>query len=156
MLILAGLNMKIVNKRATFDYELLEKFEAGIQLFGYEVKAIRLGHADLTGSYVKIIGSEAYLISGKIFPYQYAHPDNYDLKRTRKLLMHKRELMSLKGKVEASNLTIVPVSVYTTRTFIKVELALAKPKKQFDKRKAIKKRDQNRQLEEDLKNTKIF
>ena len=148
--------MKILNKRAPFDYELLDKIEAGIALYGYEVKAVRLGHADLTGSYVRIMGSEAYLINAKIFPYEYARPENYELKRTRKLLMHKKEIMSLKGKVEATNLTIVPLSMYTTRTFIKVGLAIAKPKKQFDKRQTIKKRDQNRQLEEDLKNTKTF
>ena len=146
----------IQNKRAPFDYELLEKFEAGINLFGFEVKAVRMGHADLSGSYVKIIGAEAYLINAKIFPYEYSRPENYDLKRTRKLLMHKSEILNLKNKTEATSLTIVPLKLYNTNRFIKLELALAKPKKQFDKRQTIKKRDQNRQLEEDLKNIKTF
>ncbi len=144
--------MKIINKRAHYDYELLERLEAGINLQGQEVKAVRLGHADLTGSFVKIIGSEAYLVNAKIFPYEFARTTDYDQSRTRKLLLHKKEIIALKSKTEGSNLTIVPVAMYTTNNLIKVELALAKPRKKFDKKEKIKKRDLEREIQRALKN----
>ena len=145
--------MKIVNKRAHFDFDLKERFEAGIHLTGAEVKAIRLGHADLTGSFVRVRGSEAYLVNSKIFPYQFARPENYQESRTRKLLLHKKEIVSLKAKTDGANLTIVPVSLYTTKTYIKVELALGKPKRTFDKKEAIKRKDLDRELERDYSDT---
>ncbi len=142
--------MKIVNKKAHYDYTLFETFEAGINLTGPEVKAVRFGHADLAGSFVKIIGSEAYLINAKIFPYPYARPEGYDERRTRKLLLHKKETLALKSRTEGSTMTIVPVSLYTKNRLIKLELALAKGKKQYEKKEAIKKRDINRDLEQEL------
>jgi len=132
----------------------LEKFEAGINLYGAEVKAVRLGHADLTGSHVRIMGSEAYLINAKIFPYQYARPENYDEQRTRKLLLHKSEIIALKSKTEGQNLTLVPLSMYTTKSFIKVEIALGKGKKQYDKKESIKKKDIQREVEQELEEAK--
>ncbi len=145
--------MKITNRRAFFDYQLLEKFEAGINLYGAEVKAVRLGHADLTGSHVRIMGSEAYLINAKIFPYQYARPENYDERRTRKLLLHKQEIIALKSKTEGQSLTLVPVSLYTTKSFIKLEIALGKGKKQYDKKESIKKKDLQREVEQELEDS---
>jgi SsrA-binding protein len=145
-------SMKIINKRAGFEYEIIEKFEAGINLFGSEVKAIRLGHADLSGSHVRINGMEAYLINAKIFPYKYARPENYDETRTRKLLLHRKEILALKHKMDGAGLTIVPLSLYTTTRLIKLEVALAKGKKQFEKKAAIKKRDLNRDLEQNFSN----
>lgn len=145
--------MKITNKRAFYDYEIKEKFEAGIKLDGAEVKAVRLGHADLTGSHVRILGSEAYLINAKIFPYKYAAPENYDEKRTRKLLLHKQEIITLKSKTEGQNLTLVPVALYTTKSFIKLEIALGKGKKQYEKKEAKKMRDIKLQTEEELANS---
>lgn len=145
--------MKITNKKAFFDYQLLDRIEAGINLSGAEVKAVRLGQADLAGSFVRISGSEAYLVNANIFPYEYARPESYDPRRTRKLLLHKKELFTLKAKTDGANLTIVPVSMYTTRTYIKVELAIAKAKRKFDKREAIKKRDRQKDLEASLKDT---
>jgi SsrA-binding protein len=142
--------MKITNKRAFFDYQILEKFEAGINLYGAEVKAIRLGHADLSGAHVRIMGNEAYLINAKIFPYKYSRPENYDEKRTRKLLLHKKEIIALKSKTEGQNLALVPISVYTTKSFIKVEIALGKGKKQYDKKEAIKKKDIQREVEQEM------
>ena len=142
--------MKIANKRAFFDYSILEKFEAGINLYGAEVKAVRLGHADLSGSHVRIIGGEAYLINAKIFPYKYSRPENYDEKRTRKLLLHKKEIIALKSKTEGQNMALVPISMYTTKSFIKVEIALGKGKKQYDKKESIKKKDLQREAEQDL------
>jgi len=140
--------MKIDNKRAFFDYQILEKFEAGINLYGAEVKAVRLGHADLTGSHVRIMGNEAYLINAKIFPYKYSRPENFDEQRTRKLLLHKREIIALKSKTDGQNLALVPISIYTTKGFIKVEIALGKGKKQYDKKEAIKKKDIQREVEQ--------
>jgi SsrA-binding protein len=140
--------MKITNRRAFYDYQILERFEAGINLYGAEVKAIRLGHADLTGAHVRIMGSEAYLINAKIFPYEYSRPEKYDEKRTRKLLLHKKEIIALKSKTEGQNLALVPISLYTTKSFIKLEIALGKGKKQYDKKESIKKHDIERQIEQ--------
>ncbi len=138
--------MKITNKRAFFDYSLKEHFEAGIKLTGPEVKAVRLGHADLTGSHIRILSSEAYLVNAQIFPYQYSRPEGYDERRTRKLLLHKKQIIAIKSKMDGQHLTIVPVSVYTTHGFIKVELALAKGKKQYEKKESQKKKDLEREL----------
>ena len=143
---------KITNKRAFFDYEVMERFEAGIALLGSEVKAVRLGHADLTGSHVRIVGSEAFLINARIFPYKYARPDSYDEQRTRKLLLHKQEIISLKSKIGGMSLTIIPLSLYSKHHLIKAELALAKGKKKFDKKEAIKRKDLDRDIEEEIKN----
>jgi len=145
--------MKITNKRAFFDFDVQDRFEAGISLTGAEVKAIRLGHADLTGAFVRVIGQEAFLIGSKIFPYNNARPENFDQNRTRKLLLHKKEIISLKSKIEGANLTLVPISWYTSNRLIKLEVALGKSKKKFDKKQAIKKKDLDREQEELLKNS---
>lgn len=138
--------MKIVNKRAFFDYRILNRIEAGIVLTGSEVKAVRLGHADLTGSHVRIVGSECYLINARIFPYKYARPEEYDEKRTRKLLLHKKEIISMKSKIEGEGLTIIPLSLYASKHFIKTELALVKGKKKYEKKETIKKKDIEREM----------
>jgi len=109
-----------------------------------------LGMADLKGSFVKIIGSEAYLINAKVFPYKYARPEGYDERRTRKLLLHKKEIIALKGRTDGSNLTIVPLSIYTTKNFIKVELGLGKGKKEYQKKEAKKKKDIQRDVEKEV------
>jgi SsrA-binding protein len=96
------------------------------------------------------MGSEAYLINAKIFPYKYSRPENYDEQRTRKLLLHKKEIIALKSKTEGQNLTLVPLSLYTTKSFIKLEIALGKGKKQYDKKEAIKKKDVQREAEQEL------
>jgi len=142
--------MNIFNKRASFDYELHERFEAGINLTGAEVKAVKLGHADLTGSHVRITGSEAYIINSRIFPYQFARTEGYDEKRTRKLLLHKAEIMALKHKTEGQSLTIVPIKMYTSHNYIKLELALGKGKKKYEKKESKKKKDLEREIELEL------
>ncbi len=146
--------MKIINRKATYDAQILEKFEAGIKLLGAEVKAVRLGHADLSGSFVRIVGQEAYLVNAKILPYQFARPENYEPGRTRKLLLHKKEIIALKSKMDGQKLTIIPLSLYTTSHFIKAELALGKPQKKFDKRKTLKQKTINRDIEEALRGKK--
>lgn len=142
--------MRISNKRASYDYELREHFEAGLKLYGAEVKAIRLGHADLTGSHVRIMGNEAYLIGAAIFPYQYSRPEQYDERRTRKLLMHAAEILALKHKMIGGNLTLVPISMYTKHGFIKLEIALGKGKKEYQKKESKKKKDLQREIEQEL------
>lgn len=142
--------MKITNKRAFFDYQLLETFEAGINLYGNEVKSIRGGKADLTGSFVRIIGSEAYLVNAKIFQYQPGQVEGYDERRTRKLLLHKNEIIALKSKTDGANLSLIPVSMYIKHGFVKLEVALGRGKKQYDKKQAIKKRDIQRSVEQEL------
>jgi SsrA-binding protein len=142
--------MKITNKRAFYDYEIMDRFEAGINLNGAEVKAIKMDHADLTGSYVRIIGSEAYLINAKVFPYEYARPENYQESRTRKLLLHKKEIVSLKNKTDGANLALVPISFYDKQGLIKLEVGIGKGKKQFDKKEAKKRRDLDREIEREL------
>ena len=139
--------MKITNRKAFFDYEITDRFEAGIHLLGMEVKSVKGGHASLEGAFVRIIGAEAYLVNAQIFPYLYARPEAYDPKRTRKLLLHKNELISLKSKVEGSNLTLVPLSWYTKGPLVKLEVGLARGKKQYEKREAKKREDMRRELE---------
>ena len=142
--------MKITNKRAFYDYLISERFEAGINLNGAEVKAIKMEHADLSGSYVRIIGSEAYLVNAKIFPYEYARPDGYDESRTRKLLLHKSEIISLKHKTDGASLTLIPISFYEKHGLIKLEVGIGKGKKKFDKKEAKKRADLEREIEQEL------
>ena len=141
--------MKIVNRKAHFDYTILDRIEAGIHLTGAEVKSLKGGHASLDGAFVRLMGSEAYLIHAQIFPYLYARPEGYDPKRTRKLLLHKKEIISLKNKTEGANLTLVPLSWYTKGPFVKLEVGLARGKKQYEKREAKKREDQRRELEQE-------
>ncbi len=143
--------MKIFNKKATFEYEILERFEAGVALTGAEVKSIKGGHAQLTGSFVRIIGSEAYVVNAQVYPYTYARPEGYDPKRTRKLLLHKAELIRLKSKLEGANLTLIPLSWYTKGPLVKLEIGLARGKKQYEKREAKRREDQKIELEREFR-----
>ncbi len=139
--------MRIVHRKATYDYTITDRLEAGVHLTGQEVKSLRGGHASLEGSFVRVIGSEAYLVNAQIFPYIFARPEGYDPKRTRKLLLHKKEIMSLKGKIDGASLTLVPLAWYTRGSRIKLEIGLARGKKKYEKREAIKREDQRRELE---------
>lgn len=143
--------MKITNRKAYYDYEILEKFEAGIVLTGGEVKSLKEEKGSLQDSFVQIRDGEAFLVNAHINPYKFADNRNYDPKRTRKLLLHHKEIISLLSKIKQSNLTIVPVSWYTTGHTIKTELAIARGKKQYNKREAIKRRDIERETEQILR-----
>lgn len=143
--------MKIVNRKAPYEYSILERFEVGIQLSGAEVKSLRGGHAKLEGAFVRIIGSEAYLVNAQIYPYVYARPQGYDPRRTRKLLLHKKEIISLKSKLESSNLTLLPLTWYTKGPLVKLEIGLARGKKQYEKREAKKRADIQRELEQEYR-----
>ena len=134
--------MKIFNRKFRRDYQEIEKYEVGISLTGPEVKSVRAGRIRLEDSFVKILGSEAYLINAEISVYEYARPQGYDSRRTRKLLLHKREIIRLKTKLSsAGGLTIAPVSCYNKDSLIKLEIALAKGRKGLEKKKLEKKRD---------------
>lgn len=142
------------NKRATYDYQILEEFEAGLKLTGAEVKAAKLSHISMQGSYVTITDNQVWLKKMHISPYQKAvgSQTNYDPEHDRKLLLKKSEINRLIGKNQETGLTIIPISVYTTRRLVKVKIALVKGKKKFDKRQAIKKRDIDREIARKLKN----
>lgn len=141
------------NRKALFNYEVLETLEAGIELFGYEVKAVRKGMGSLAGSYVTIRGGEAFLVGALVSPYQQGNtPKEYDSKRQRKLLLAKEEISRLENQTEKNALTLVPISMYNKGRYIKVELALARGKKKHDKRQSIKKRETNIEIQRTLKN----
>lgn len=143
--------MKIVNRKALHDYAILDRFEAGIHLLGSEVKSLRGGHGNLEGAFVRLIGSEAYLVNAQIYPYVYARPEGYDPKRTRKLLLHKKEIISLKNKLEATNLTLVPLAWYNKGPLVKLEVGLGRGKREYEKREAKKRADQKRELEQEFR-----
>ncbi len=140
------------NKRALFDYVILEKFEAGLVLFGHEVKSIRANRMSLLGAYVTISRGAAWLINAHVPLYPKAGPKpDYDTNRSRKLLLHKRELDRLAGKMEQKGLTFVPISVYTKGSQIKLEFGIGRGKKQFEKRESIKKREVDREIRRSMK-----
>jgi SsrA-binding protein len=140
------------NKKAKFDYKFLGTYEAGIKLLGYEVKSIKKGSASLRGSFVIIRGGEAYIINFNIPPYQEANlRANYDPERPRKLLLNKKELIELQEKSAIRGLTLVPVQLYNKRGLIKLEFAIARGKKKYDKRETIKRREDERKIHRYLK-----
>jgi SsrA-binding protein len=138
--------MKIINKKASFNYEILERLEAGVVLTGSEVKAIRSGRCNLGDGYVKIISGELWLVNVDIPQYKYDGTENYDSARSRKLLVKNKELIYLESKIKQGNLTLVPTSIYTRRDKIKVEIGLARGKKRHEKKQKEKERDLNREL----------
>ena len=144
--------MKLYNKRLGREYSPLEKYEAGIVLLGAEVKAVKQGRIRIDGAYVKLIGNEVHLVGAEIAIYQYARPDRYDPQRTRKLLLHKKEVLRLATKLAGGgNLTIVPASCYNKGGLIKVEIALARGKKTWEVKRVEKERDERRRVEGEIK-----
>jgi SsrA-binding protein len=146
--------MKVLaqNKKAYFKYKILEKFEAGIVLIGPEVKSIKSGRINLTGSFIVLKDNEAYLIGCHIPPYQPKNmPADYNPERSRKLLLKKTEIKHLIGKSKQKGLTLVPLRVYTRKGRIKIEFATVKGKKKVDKREIIKKREVEREMQRELK-----
>jgi SsrA-binding protein len=136
------------NKRAPFDFEILEKFEAGISLLGTEVKSVRAGHMSLRGSFVTVHNGNLNLTNATIPPWQVANsPASYDPVRSRQLLLSASEIKYLQGKIIQQGLTIVPIRVYNKRSVIKVEIALAKGKKEYHKKEKQKEKDIQREVE---------
>jgi len=144
----------IDNKKAYFNYEILEEYEAGISLFGHEVKAIKAGKGSLLGSYVIVRGNEAFLVEADISPYQPNNvPEKYNQKRPRKLLLNKKEIASLLGYEKEKGLTLIPLALYNKKNRVKVKIGVARGKKKHDKRQALKKRDTERDIRRTLKNS---
>ena len=142
----------IQNKKVRLNYEILETFEAGLELFGYEVKSLRNKQGSLEGAHVVARGEEAFLVGATIPPFQVANtPENYDPERTRRLLLTKREIGQLAGSESKKGLTIVPISVYSKARKLKLEIAIVRGKKQHDKREDLKKKDAKRDIERTIK-----
>ncbi len=141
------------HKKARLNFELLEEFEAGIELFGFEVKALRAKLGKLDGSHVIVRGKEGYIVGMHIPPYQPKNtPKEYDPDRIRKLLLTKKELAVLAGLESQKGLTIVPISVYTKNRKLKLRIAAARGRKRYDKREVLKARDAKREMDRSLKN----
>ena len=142
-----------VNKRANFDYEIIDKYEAGLVLSGAEVKSIKTGHISLKGSFVTFRGIEPFLTNADIPFYKFAgNPANYDSRQPRKLLLKKSEIKNLLGKIKVKGLTLVPIRVYTKKRLIKLEFGVGRGKKEYDKREDIKQREAKRKTKRILRN----
>jgi SsrA-binding protein len=148
------MSIKVIafNKKAKFDYELLETFEAGIELIGPEVKSIKVGHISIKEAFVHIKDNQAWLVNAHVTPYGPASYNNRDPKETRRLLLKRSELEHLTSKSQASGLTIVPVKIYLSRGLVKLEIALARGKKLHQKKEALKQKDIERDAQREIKN----
>jgi len=142
----------IENRKAYHDYEILEKFEAGLELKGFEVKALKSGRGSLVGSRVIIRGNEAYIVGLDIPPYQPKNaPADYDSQRTRRLLLNKKEIQYLSGKSREQGLTLIPLEIYNKKSFLKISFGVCRGLKKYDKREKIKEREEKRKIERLLK-----
>jgi SsrA-binding protein len=144
---MSGHKVVATNRRARFDYEILDTFEAGMALRGSEVKSLRSGHVQLKDSYADIRNGEVWLVNAHIAPYSFAENGGHDPERARKLLMHRREIDRLFGRIREEGLTLVPIQVYFTNGRAKIELGLGKGKRRRDKRRDIVAREQKREME---------
>lgn len=143
------MDIKIIarNRKAKFEYFLLESFEAGIELRGSEIKSIRAGQVSLTESYVRVDGKQAWLVNANIAPYESANRYNHEPKRERRLLLHKKEIRFLWDSIRQKGVTVIPTKLYLKGGRAKLEIAIAKGKKLYDKREEIAKRDAEREME---------
>jgi SsrA-binding protein len=150
---MAGTGRKIItrNRKASHDYELLDSYEAGLVLTGSEIKSIRAGHVNLREGYVQVRGDELWLLNAHIASYDQAGVYGHEPLRPRKLLLHKREIDRIASRVQEKGLTIVPTQLFLERGWAKVEIALARGKKQYDKREALRERTSQRQIERALR-----
>ena len=143
------------NKSARAEYRILETYEAGIALLGHEVKSIRIGKVSMKGSFVKVINGEAYLHNMHIQPYSFASTDEYEPTRQRKLLLKKKEILKLEQYDQKKGVALVPLSIYESKNKFKLEIGVGKGKKEHEKRADIRKRDQEREMRRDFKNSQI-
>ncbi len=142
-----GIRLVCQNRKAFHDYEILERFEAGMVLLGSEVKSLREGRANLKDSYARIKGGEVYLFGLHISPYSHASYNNHEPERVRKLLLHTYEIKKLLGKTQERGLALIPLKIYFSKGRAKVELALARGKRMYDKRDSLKKKEEARELD---------
>ena len=145
------MNIVCQNRKAYHDYHIEEKAEAGIALLGTEVKSLREGKGNLKDSYVLAKDSELFLINCHISPYSHGNITNHEPLRTRKLLLHKKEIERLRGQVAQKSYSLIPLKIYFKGSFAKVEIGLAKGKRQYEKRDAIKKKEADREIERAMK-----
>lgn len=147
------MDIKVVatNRKARFEYFLLEEFEAGLSLQGSEIKSIRAGQISLAESYIKVDGMNAWLVEAHVAPYEQANRNNHDPKRPRRLLLHKKEIKKLWDAIRQKGVTIIPTRVYLKGGRAKLEIAIARGKKLFDKRAAIAKRETDREIERQIR-----
>jgi len=146
----------VENRKARHDYFIEETYEAGIELFGTEVKSVKLGKVNLKDSYAEVVDGEIFVYNMHISPYEKGNIFNRDPLRPKKLLMHKSEIRRLAGLVSQKGYTLIPLSLYVVRGLVKVELALAKGKKLYDKREEIAKRDARREIEKEFKIRNLY
>jgi len=146
-----GIKIVATNRKATHDYSIEDRFEAGIALLGTEIKSMRAGQANLREGYVQVRGGELWLVNTHIAPYDPAGREGHDPLRPRKLLLHRKEIIRLLSRVQERGYTIIPLKIYLKNRRAKVEIALARGKRQYDKREAIAKREAGRQIERALK-----
>lgn len=158
MFIISKESIKLIanNKKAYHDYFIDDKWEAGIELFGTEVKSIRMGKCSIKEAFVKIDKGEVYVYGMHISPYEKGNIFNKDSLRVRKLLLHKYEIMKLNGKIAEKGYTLMPLQVYFKGSLVKVQVGLARGKKLYDKRADIAKKDQRRELEKDFKVKNLY
>lgn len=147
------MNIVCQNRKAYHDYHIEEKTEAGIALLGTEVKSLREGKGNLKDSYVLAKDSELFLINCHISPYSHGNITNHEPLRTRKLLLHKKEIERLRGQVAQKSYSLIPLKIYFKGSFAKVEIGLAKGKRQYEKRDAIKKKEADREIERAMKSS---
>lgn len=143
---MSGIKIIAKNRKASFEYFLLEKFESGIELHGSEIKSIRAGQVSIAEAFVQIENHEAWLINSHIAKYDAASIFNHDPKRKRRLLLHKKEIMKIWDEIRQKGVTVIPTILYLSNGKAKIEIALAKGKKMYDKRESIAKRDQEREI----------
>ena len=141
----------ITNRKAFHDYEILETYEAGIVLMGTEIKSLRESGGSLQEAYILVSGDEVFLKSCSIPPYRFGNIYNHEEKRERKLLLHKREIQQIKKQTEEKGLTVIPLSFYLKNGFVKVKIAVARGKKEYDKRSAIKAREHKKSIDRAIK-----
>jgi SsrA-binding protein len=146
-----GIKIVATNRKATHDYTIEDRFEAGIVLLGTEIKSIRAGQANLREGYVQVRGAELWLVNTHIAPYDPAGREGHDPLRPRKLLLHHKEIAKLLTRIQERGYTIIPLKMYLKNRRAKVEIALARGKRQYDKRETIAKREASRQIERALK-----
>lgn len=140
--------MLVENRKAEFNFDIVERFEAGIVLTGAEVKAVRASRVDIMGTHAKVLGGEVYLINSYFY---LPKVSDQEKRRTRKLLLHKKEILDIEAKIKQKKLTLVPLKLYTKGQLIKVELALARARRKYEKREKLKKRSVQRDISRELK-----
>ncbi len=143
-------DMQILNRQARFNYEILDTFEAGVALTGAEVKSVRAGQVSLKESFARIKNEEAWLLNAHIAPYSSGVPGNYEPTRARKLLLHKKEIKHLVGKLQEKGLSLIPLCLYIKKNRVKVELGVGRGKKKYDKRESIRQREMDRETKRKL------